>query len=133
MEKKRGLALSIEALVVIGSILILTSIITIKGPSFFEGGRISRAETDVTALGGYVSEYSLEIGSYPDTLDALTRENGQYGPWISKVPTDPWGNTYQYKKTADKFVVYSFGPDKVDSGSSAENGIAKKDIGVYGK
>lgn len=131
--RKKGMALSLDAVAGILVILILTSTVCIKGPSILNAGRTSRAQSDTASLGGYISEYKMEIGSYPDSLAALKQANGQYEPWITTLPTDPWGNSYQYKKTDNKFVVYSLGPDGTDSGSSAENGIANNDIGFFGK
>jgi len=133
MKKKNGIALSLDAVGAMTFMIIIASILMVKGPSFIENSRNTRAETDAVALGGSVSEYKMEIGHYPDTINSLTQTNGQYSSWILKVPTDPWGNTYQYKKTDTKFVVYSFGPDKADSGSSAETGVAKGDIGFAGR
>ncbi|MBP2629484.1 MAG: type secretion system protein [Firmicutes bacterium] len=133
MKRKKGLAFQLDVVAGIIVILILTAVVVSNALPFTTKSRISRAEADTTALGGYVSEYKFETGSYPDTLTSLTQTKGQYGPWISKVPEDPWGNVYHYKKTDAKFVVYSLGPDKSESGSSAENGIAAGDIGFAGR
>lgn len=133
MKKQHGFALSLDAVGVIIFMLILAAIVLVKGSSFVNEGRVSRAAADTAALGGYISEYKMEIGAYPASLTDLTQTNGQYGPWILKVPKDPWNNDYQYRKTDDKFVVYSFGSDESNSGSSAANGVAKNDIGFAGR
>lgn len=131
--KKRGFALSLDAAMAIFVILIFFSAVGLKNLNILDTGRISKAQADTAALGGYVSEYKMEIGSYPDSIAMLTQTNGQYGPWITKLPMDPWGNSYQYKKTDSKFIIYSFGADQTDSGSSVENGVANNDIGFWGR
>jgi len=132
-RKEKGIGFSLDAIAAILVMLILTVIVSINAPTLITNSKSNRAETDVAALGGYISEYKLETGSYPTSLNELTQTDGQYGPWITKVPKDPWGNTYQYKKTDSKFVVYSMGPDKAESGSSAENGVVSGDIGFAGR
>jgi hypothetical protein len=130
---RNGFGLSLEAMCYMLVILIFTSVCIVQASTFNESARISKAQTDASALGGFISEYNTEIGEYPDSLAVLTQAKGQYGPWILKVPTDPWENTYRYQKTDTQFVVYSLGPDKSDSGSSPQNGVANGDIGYQGR
>lgn len=56
--------------------------------------------------------YHLEHNHYPDNLSQLTPE------YISKVPNDPFGLNTQlkYKKTVNKYLLYSIGPDGKDDG-----------------
>jgi hypothetical protein len=56
--------------------------------------------------------YRLEHGSYPVGLADLAPE------FIPSVPQDPFtaGKLLQYRVTADKYVLYSVGPDTVDDG-----------------
>jgi general secretion pathway protein G len=97
----------LELLVVISIIAILASLIA---PSVFRNvgdAKMAAAAADIETLGLALDAYALDNHYYPSTvqgLDALvTRPQGNpdarrwRGPYLRKqVPTDPWGNAYQY-------------------------------------
>ena len=83
----------------------------------------------VVSGGGDIGQYRMEVGSYPAKLEDLTQTKGQYGPWIRTVPSDPFGNSYQYISNEKKgFVIFSVGQDGRAS-SSIDSGICGDDIG----
>lgn len=129
--RKRGWV-TWEILLAVILMLALLGIGAYKGGNVIDTGKTARASSDAAALSAAISEYNVEIGSYPNTLSDLTKKNGQYGPWVKKISNDPWGNAYNYIKNADGFVVYSYGSNKVNDGSSINN-IARGDIGFTGK
>lgn len=82
-----------------------------------ERARVAKAIGDIDAIGQNLTEYYHLNGSYPASLSD-----------IGAVPTDPWGNPYQYLRVEgasrgqlrkDRFLVpvnsdfdlYSMGPD----------------------
>lgn len=84
-------------------------------------------------LGGRISEYRMQIGEYPNTLDDLTKTIGQYGPWVKKIDKDSWGNDFVYiHDETDGYAIFSLGKDGVNTGSSL-SGIALGNIGYVGK
>lgn len=129
--KKHGFALSLDAIAYIIVILILTALV-FKSSGVLDSGRSDKAYADTANLGALISQYKLEVGSYPTMLSDLTNTEGQYGPWISKIDKDPWGDSYQYKYTDKGFIIYSYGVDKIDNGSSPEE-VKNGDIGFIGK
>jgi general secretion pathway protein G len=131
MYKIKG-GVSYEIVITAIGLLILCGFLVIGTPISVKLGRTAQADADTAMLVGKISEYDMEIGSYPDSLTDLTSSNGQYDAWVNKIPTDPWGNAYIYKKTTDGFVVYSLGSNGVDDGSSV-SAIANGDVGYIGK
>lgn len=130
--KKRGW-FSIELAICIVVFLILMAVFLPKSMEFLDQGKRSKAQSDLSAIGVAVSQYAFEVGEYPEKLDDLKEKKGQYGPWLKEIKKDPWNNDYQYKfDKKDGFVVYSFGADKSDSGTSVKT-VSDKDIGYIGK
>ncbi|MCE5194981.1 MAG: DUF4388 domain-containing protein [Nitrospiraceae bacterium] len=54
---------------------------------------------DIDSIRFLVEVYKYEKGSYPSTLDQITKIK------------DKWGNPYVYKIDSNTFVIYSLGPD----------------------
>ncbi|MGM9580646.1 MAG: type II secretion system protein GspG [Anaerovibrio sp.] len=110
-------------------VVILSTVVIVAGSTYINAGKRSTAAADTAALGGYISQYRMEVGTYPGKLDDLTKTQGQYGPWIREVPNDPFGISYQYISNENKgFVVFSVGQDG-QSSSSIDSGICGDDIG----
>ena len=110
--KKRGW-FSIELAICIVVFLVLMAVFLPKSMEFLDQGKRSKAQSDLSAIGVAVSQYAFEVGEYPKKLDDL--------------------NDYQYKfDKKDGFVIYSFGSDKSDSGTSVKT-VSDKDIGYIGK
>lgn len=68
-------------------------------------------------------------------MTALSKVNGQYGPWLSEASiTDPWGNKYNYAYiTAQrKYAVWSNGPNGKNNSGNAPTTFAEDDIGIFG-
>lgn len=114
---------------VISIIMLLAGIIIANvGKSF------GSAQQDIAKL--FVSQsmktplvtYRIHMGSYPSTEEGLqalvTAPSGKgdrwRGPYVegNKIPTDPWGEPYQYRcpgtHNKDGYDLWSKGPDKTD-------------------
>lgn len=131
--RKRAGFYTLELAISLAILLFLYAILSVQGGAVIESSMTAKARSEVSAIGNAVAEYALEIGKYPDNLEHLTQKEGQYGPWLKNLPDeDPWGNVYQYKSSDNGFAVYSYGADKTDSGSNADE-IKSGDIGVVGK
>lgn len=112
-------------------LVILVGAAVANAPSFLTLGRHDKALNDTSSLCGLISQYEMETGSYPSNLSALTKKQGQYGPWIKDLPEDPYkkGSSYQYQFQKNTgFVVFSVGEDGASS-SSVSSGIKGDDIG----
>lgn len=91
-----------------------------------EQAKVARATADLAAIGLALDLYELDIGRYPDGLDALiaTEPPGDFsedakakwnGPYLKKgLPKDSWGRPYEYKKDSQHnqdYDLHSLGPD----------------------
>jgi general secretion pathway protein G len=100
-SKQRGFTL-IELLVVI---VILGLLAALVGPRLFpkvEKAKLQSAKTQIELFGTALDSYRLDIGKYPDNMDALVTDDGNEswdGPYLKKsqIPKDPWNHEYHYQ------------------------------------
>ena len=116
----------IELLLVL---VILTALAAVVVPKFVGRGKqaqVTRAQSDIAALGVALGAFEVDNGRYPTTsegLGALSTAPGGLtnwkGPYIERpVVNDPWGNPYVYAcpgtHNPDGYDLHSFGPDGQD-------------------
>jgi general secretion pathway protein G len=117
----------IELMVVILIIGLLATIVVQNLKSATDKAKRVKAQADVSQLKSALDRYYLDAGSYPTSdqggLQALvsapsTGNTPQDwgGPYIEKIPPDPWGNTYFYQSDGNSYVLKSFGADGVEGG-----------------
>ncbi|MEN6620094.1 MAG: type II secretion system protein GspG [Smithella sp.] len=123
---------STELAITIAVAIVLFIGIAYKGSEALQDGRTSKATASAASIGAVISEYKMEIGAYPESLDKLTVKNGSYGPWLSSIPRDPWGHAYIYQYSDDGYVIYSCGKSGHSHGSTV-SAISKGDIGFIGR
>ncbi len=124
----RGFTL-VELMVVIVIIGLLATVVAINVLPSQDRAMVEKARADVSVLEQALETYRLENLSYPRTEDGLgalvnappglTRpERYRKGGYVRRLPTDPWGNAYQYRYPGQRgaFDVYSFGADGVEGG-----------------
>jgi general secretion pathway protein G len=119
----------LEILVVLAIIGMLVSLAVTN-----VGGIFSQKQQDIARM--FVKQsmqaplfaYKMQMGSFPNTAEGLqalvaapaTNADRWRGPYLqdSKLPTDPWGEPYQYRypgvKNKDSYDLWSKGPDKTD-------------------
>jgi len=99
---------------------IMASIMGIVG--FFAQGamtnaKLREAQTQVGNLHQMVTQYYVFRGEYPERLEQLANPPQGMAPIIERVPRDPWGNEYIYRRTtSSSFELRSMGPDGVSGG-----------------
>lgn len=93
--------------------------------------QIHQMPNDLTILYEGVKKYKSEMGTYPKKLEDLTATKDGYGPWIEKIPKDPYtGEIYRYKCNRDGFVLFSVGCDR-EASSNISDGIMGDDKGYH--
>jgi general secretion pathway protein G len=117
-------------------VMILGLLATLVVPNLIYQGDRARLELAKQLVSGggslarQIDLYKLHMGRYPDKLEDLTRlpddpeERKKYGdePYIKDANSlrDPWDQELQYKCPGeinkDSYDLYSFGPDKKESG-----------------
>lgn len=114
----------IELLLVLVILGILAAVVVPRVVGRGEQARAARAKTDITNISGAIDQFEAECGRFPTTeegLGALLEQPANakdwHGPYLkgNKLPTDPWGNAYQYRCPGQhnprEYDVYSFGRD----------------------
>jgi general secretion pathway protein G len=122
---RRGFTL-IEIMVVIAILGILAAIVVPRFVGRTDDARQTAARTQINSLKQALGLYKLDNGRLPTTeqglralmekptTDPIPNNWKSGGYWESnKVPTDPWGNPYQYLSPGQKgeYDVFSFGRD----------------------
>ena len=129
-SKARGFTL-LEMIVVL---VIIGLIMGLVGPRLFrqaDKAKVQTAETQIRMLKGALETMRLDTGRFPTSdegLRSLTERPSDpkitdrwQGPYLDEaVPTDPWGNPYNYSPTATSthpFALYTYGADGQQGGS----------------
>ena len=134
--RQRGFTL-IEIMVVVVIIGLLATLVLPRVLGRQDQAMVAKAKVDIQAISSALKLYKLDNFNYPSTsqgLEALTKEPGgdppaknwKKGGYVERLPTDPWGNPYQYLSPGEKmeFDVWSYGADgrSGGDGTNAEIG-----------
>ncbi len=116
----------IELMVVILIIGLLATIVVQNLRSATDKAKRVKAQADIAQIKSGLDRYYLDVGSYPSTdqgLNALVSAptggnvpHDWQGPYLEKIPPDPWGNTYVYQSDGNAYVLKSYGADGVEGG-----------------
>src|SRR5437868_2191292 len=97
-NKKNGFTL-IELLVVILILAILAALIVPNMLGHADDAKRAKAAADVSELAGALTRFRMDNDRYPSTEEGLpalvtapSDANSWRGPYILKLPTDPWGD-----------------------------------------
>jgi len=114
----------VEMLIVIALIAIVGTLLIGRIGNLFSGAQEDVAKQFVdNALKAPLLKYRIDMGSYPTTDDGglvallnapSSKEAKWRGPYVEKLPDDPWGNQYQYAypgtHNKDGYDLWSSGP-----------------------
>ena len=122
---QRGVTL-VELLVVLAILALITAIVVINVLPARDQAAVDKARIDVGVLETALDQYRLDMMNYPTTqqgLEALVRQPAdarnatRYRPGgylRGSLPTDPWGNPYQYRIPGERggaYDLFSYGAD----------------------
>jgi general secretion pathway protein G len=90
----------VEMLLVITIIGILAALVVPKMMGRSEQARQAAAHADISAIKTALDAFEVDNGFYPKNLLDLVQTprdaKNWRGPYLDRVPQDPWGNTYVY-------------------------------------
>ena len=137
--KRRGFTL-IEIMVVLVILGVMAALVVPRVVGRTDDARKVAAQSDIASIMNALKLYNLDNMRYPTNqqgLEALATRpsiapipnNYKDGGYLEKLPTDPWGNPYQYHNPGrhGEVDVYTFGPD----GQSANGDNAPGVIGSW--
>jgi general secretion pathway protein G len=119
----------LEIIVVLGIISLLVGLVVTNVGHIFDTSQTDVARLFVKqSMQAPLSIYKIHMGGYPTTAEGLQalltapakNADRWRGPYLTdnKIPTDPWGEPYQYRfpgvKNKDGYDLWSKGPDKTD-------------------
>ena len=129
-RRQRGFTL-LEIVIVF---VLLAAFMAYVGPKIFEGmgkAKSSEAKIRIQNLVGNIEMYRLEVGRYPENLQALVKQppgvdkwGGPYGKEADLK--DAWGNDYRYTVPGQgkPFDVVSLGADAKEGGEGENKDVS---------
>lgn len=122
-KNRKGFTL-IELLVVILILAILAALIVPRLIGRTDDAKRAKAMSDIKELESALDRFRMDADRYPtdeEGLDVLlTRPsdvNVWNGPYVPRIPPDPWQNPYLYRNLGnDQIEVMSYGADGAEGG-----------------
>lgn len=134
-QAQRGITL-VELLVVLAILSLISALVVVNVLPERDRAAVRKAEFDIKAIESALDQYRLDMMTYPTTqqgLDALVRapdglrNASQYRPggYLRSLPTDPWGEPYQYRFPGERgpIDVFSLGADGAPGGEGLDADI----------
>ena len=125
-RRRAGFTL-VELMVVIVIIGLLATVVAINVLPSQDRAMVGKAKADISVLEQAIETYRLDNLTFPDDLQALVAaptglarpERYRQGGYVRRLPEDPWGNPYQYRRPSThggQFDVFSLGADGREGG-----------------
>ena len=128
-RRERGFTI-LEIIIVF---ILLAGIMAFVGPKIFEQlgkAKSGEAKIRIQQLAGNIELYKLEVGKYPDNLQALVRNPGSdkwSGPYAKETELkDAWGNDYKFAVPGQgkPYDLVSLGADGREGGEGENRDVA---------
>lgn len=128
----------IEVMVVVVIMGIMAALVVPSLMDRPDQARAVAARQDIAALTQALKLYRLDNGRYPSTAQGLAAlhqrpaqppEPRNWRPYMDRLPSDPWGNPYQYLQPGvhGEIDVFSLGADGQAGGSGSDADIGNWD------
>ena len=125
----------VEMLVVLTIIALILGLVGPRVLNYLSESRVKTAKLQIESFGSALDLFYLDTGRYPTTSEGLNalvqRPTGievWNGPYVKggKVPSDPWGNPYQYRSPVESapYEIVSYGSDGHEGGTGTAADIS---------
>ena len=137
-KKEQGFTL-VEVMVTLVIIGLLTTFVVVNVLPAQDRALASKAKGDIRILENALELYRLDMFDYPEQeagLDALVSlpsgvdaSRYQTGGYVKSLPTDPWGNAYDYRYPGEQglYDIISYGSDGQPGGENQAADITSWD------
>ena len=121
----------LELLIVLAILALLAGLVAPRIIGYLSSARTDTAKMQLQNIEASLDLYRLDVGRYPESLDALvSRPSGVdkwNGPYLRKESglVDPWGNKYQFRMPGQhgEYDLFSFGADKAEGGEGENQDV----------
>lgn len=140
LTKQQGFTL-LEVMVVLVIIGLLVAVVAPNVLDNQDKAMVQKAKADLSSLEQALEMYRLDNFRYPTTeqgLQALVTKpslapepkNYRDDGYIRRLPTDPWGNAYQYRTPGKhgRIDIFSFGADGREGGEELDADLGNWDL-----
>lgn len=121
VRRQTGFTL-VEMLLVLMILGVLAAIVVPKMANRGQDARIKATITQISAFKTALDMFEVDNGYYPkgrsgllDLVQKPRDASSWHGPYLEKIPKDPWENDYIYeypgKHNANSYDIMSMGPD----------------------
>jgi general secretion pathway protein G len=125
-SQRQGFTL-VELMVVIVIIGLLATVVAINVLPSQDRAMVTKAKADIATLEQAIETYRLDNLDFPTDLQSLVAapaglaqpERYRQGGYVRRLPEDPWGNPYQYRRPSahgGQFDVFTYGADGKEGG-----------------
>lgn len=124
----------VELMVVIVIIGLLAAAVTVSVRSYLVAGKQSVAKMEIAKICQALDTYYTAYDRYPtndEGLDLLVEPSDKFVEGLlNKVPTDPWGNPYEYNQPGREapYEVICYGADGREGGDMANRDIRSDNL-----
>ena len=120
-QRRRAFTL-VEMLLVVTIIGILAALVIPKIMGRSEQARVTAAHADISGIKTALDAFEVDNGYYPkgknglaDLVQMPSDVKNWHGPYLDRIPSDPWGNLYIYvypgRHNPSSYDLSSVGPD----------------------
>ncbi len=136
LKDDKGMTL-LEIMIVV---IILASLMAILGRNVlnhFRDAKVKEAKIQIGEIEKSLDMYYTDCGHYPTTSQGLaalapggasTCKNWGPDPYLNKVPTDPWGNSFVYSSQNGSYILKSLGSDGKPGGTGDAADISSQNL-----
>jgi general secretion pathway protein G len=123
-----------ELMIVIVIIGLLASVVTVSVRTYMTHSRQNIARSEMATICSGLEMYFTINGRYPtndEGIELLTLKSDKAPDGIlSKMPVDPWGNTYEYNYPgrSTPYEVICLGADRREGGTGGDLDLSSADV-----